>query len=116
MRDVRAAAETFESILNSDDITQIAQADVAFHDIIYAATDNRRLIQLLNNLREQMYRYRIEYLKKKECYPQLLNEHQTIIDAIAGHDKELATKFTSQHIKNQAETVVGTIREKEENA
>ena len=29
-------------------------------------TDNRRLIQLLNNLREQMYRYRIEYLKKKE--------------------------------------------------
>ena len=68
------------------------------------------------NLREQMYRYRIEYLKKKECYPQLLNEHQTIIDAIAGHDKELATKFTSQHIKNQAETVVGTIREKEENA
>ena len=48
--------------------------------------------------------------------PQLLNEHQTIIDAIAGHDKELATKFTSQHIKNQAETVVGTIREKEENA
>ena len=85
-------------------------------DIIYAATDNRRLIQLLNNLREQMYRYRIEYLKKKECYPQLLNEHQTIIDAIAGHDKELATKFTSQHIKNQAETVVGTIREKEENA
>ena len=116
VRELRAAAETFESILNSDDITQIAQADVAFHDIIYASTDNRRLIQLLNNLREQMYRYRIEYLKKKECYPQLLNEHQTIIDAIAGHDKELATKFTSQHIKNQAETVVGTIREKEENA
>ena len=73
VRELRAAAETFESILNSDDITQIAQA-------------------------------------------QLLNEHQTIIDAIAGHDKELATKFTSQHIKNQAETVVGTIREKEENA
>lgn len=56
----------FESILNSDDITQIAQADVAFHDIIYAATDNRRLIQLLNNLREQMYN-KIEYLKKKNA-------------------------------------------------
>ena len=41
VRELRAAAETFESILNSDDITQIAQADVAFHDIIYAATDNR---------------------------------------------------------------------------
>ena len=30
--------------------------------------------------------------------------------------KSWLTKFTSQHIKNQAETVVGTIREKEENA
>ena len=116
IEEMKKAAEDFKKILKSKDITEIAEADVRFHDIIYMATDNQKLIQLLNNLREQMYRYRIEYLKKKECYPQLLNEHQTIIDAIAGHDKELATKFTSQHIKNQAETVVGTIREKEENA
>ena len=81
---------------------------------IYAATDNRRLIQLLNNLREQMYRYRIEYLKKKECYPQLLEEHQTIIDSIESRDKDRATQITGQHIKNQAEAVVDTIREKEE--
>ena len=116
IEEMKKAAEDFKKILKSKDITEIAEADVRFHDIIYMATDNQKLIQLLNNLREQMYRYRIEYLKKKECYPQLLNEHQTIIDAIAGHDKELATKLTSQHIKNQAETVVGTIREKEENA
>ena len=104
----------FCNTLDSDDITRIAQADVAFHDIIYAATDNRRLIQLLNNLREQMYRYRIEYLKKKECYPQLLEEHQTIIDSIESRDKVRATQITGQHIKNQAEAVVDTIREKEE--
>ena len=61
---MKEASAEFCNTLDSDDITRIAQADVAFHDIIYAATDNRRLIQLLNNLREQMYRYRIEYLKK----------------------------------------------------
>ena len=27
------------------------------------------VILLLNNLREQMYRYRVEYLKKEEAYP-----------------------------------------------
>ena len=64
---LKEAAEKFREVLDSDDITQIAQADVLFHDVIYTATDNKRLIQLLNNLREQMYRYRIEYLKKKEC-------------------------------------------------
>ena len=111
---MREASAEFRNTLDSDDITRIAQADVAFHDIIYAATDNHRLIQLLNNLREQMYRYRIEYLKKKECYPQLLEEHQTIIDSIESQDKDRATQITGQHIKNQAEAVVDTIREKEE--
>ena len=111
---MKEASAEFCNTLDSDDITRIAQADVAFHDIIYAATDNRRLIQLLNNLREQMYRYRIEYLKKKECYPQLLEEHQTIIDSIESRDKDCATQITGQHIKNQAEAVVDTIREKEE--
>ena len=112
IRDLQQAAKNFESVLDSADITKIAEADVAFHDIIYMATDNKRLIQLLNNLREQMYRYRIEYLKKKEYYPRLLAEHQDIIQAIANGERERATKITSQHIDNQVETVADTIRHK----
>ena len=108
------AADHFRDVLDSDDITQIAQADEAFHDVIFEATGNARLIQLLNNLREQMYRYRIEYLKKRECYPQLLSEHQGIIEAIEGHDKENATKITVVHIINQVDTVLGTLRHKDE--
>ena len=61
-----------------------------------------------------MYRYRIEYLKKKECYPQLLKEHATIMKAIEEHDKEKATRITGQHINNQVDTVVDTIRHKED--
>ena len=114
IRELHAAAAHFRDILDSDDITQIAAADEAFHDVIFKATGNERLIQLLNNLREQMYRYRIEYLKKKECYPQLLKEHATIMKAIEEHDKEKATRITGQHINNQVDTVVDTIRHKED--
>ena len=114
VRELHAAAAHFRDILGSADITQIAAADEAFHDVIFKATGNDRLIQLLNNLREQMYRYRIEYLKKKECYPQLLKEHATIMKAIEEHDKEKATRITGQHIKNQVDTVVDTIRHKED--
>ena len=66
-----------------EDVTKIAEADVAFHDVIYTATDNQKLILLLNNLREQMYRYRVEYLKKEEAYPQLIAEHEELIDNIS---------------------------------
>ena len=113
VRELRAAAETFESILNSDDITQIAQADVAFHDIIYAATDNRRLIQLLNNLREQMYRYRVEYLKREEAHPQLIAEHAAIIEYISKGEKKAATDIMCKHIDNQVTTVIDVIRTKQ---
>ena len=73
--ELKKCAAEFEESLDHNDITQIAEADVRFHDVIYFATDNQRLIQLLNNLREQMYRYRVEYLKRKECHEGLLNEH-----------------------------------------
>lgn len=110
---LKRAAEDFKMVLTSDDITKIAEADVAFHDIIYMTTKNKRLIQLLNNIREQMYRYRVEYLKQKECYQQLIKEHNEMIIALMDRDKELAVKITKSHIVGQAQTVIDTIRNKE---
>ncbi len=62
-------------------------------DIIYMATDNQKLIQLLNNLREQMYRYRVEYLKREEAHPQLIAEHAAIIEYISKGEKKAATEI-----------------------
>ena len=56
IEELKAAAKEFENALKSGDVTVFAEADVKFHDIIYRTTDNQRLIQLLYNLREQMYR------------------------------------------------------------
>lgn len=115
LADLKAAARAFEEILGGEDVTAVAEADVAFHDVIYMATDNQRLISLLNNLREQMYRYRVEYLKKKECHKQLLWEHQEIIRAIEAGEIDVATKITEQHIDNQVEAVSDALRHMEEN-
>lgn len=111
---LKYAATEFENVLGDEDITVVAEADVAFHDVIYLATDNERLISLLNNFREQMYRYRVEYLKKKEFHKKLLKEHQEIIRAIENGEAELATKITSEHIENQVEVVSDTLRKNEE--
>lgn len=109
--ELKQAAAEFEHVLGDEDITVVAEADVAFHDVIYMATDNQRLISLLNNFREQMYRYRVEYLKKTEFHEKLLKEHQEIIAAIENGEQERATRVTSRHIENQVEVVSDTIRE-----
>ena len=110
VEEMKMAAEDFRKVLKSGDVTKIAEADVKFHDIIFAATNNQRLITLLNNLREQMYRFRVEYLKQKECYPQLLEEHDKLIELISGGEVEEACELMGCHIDNQASTVSDVIR------
>ena len=66
----------FESAIESGDNAAIADSDMEFHDIIFDATGNPRLIQIIGNLREQFYRYRLEYVKDTDYHIVLLNEHK----------------------------------------
>lgn len=104
------AAREFEETLKGGDVTALAEADVKFHDIIYLATDNQRLIQLLYNLREQMYRYRVEYLKQREAHATLISEHEHLMECLKNHDKEGAVSTIRKHIENQEKTVISAIR------
>ena len=112
IEELKKAAQEFKETLDCEDVTRFAEADVKFHDIIYRTTDNERLIQLLYNLREQMYRYRVEYLKREDAHETLLAEHERIIETIEKRDKEEAMKAVSRHIDNQVAAVIDTIRTK----
>lgn len=113
IKELEQAAENFRKTMKSKDITEIAEADVRFHDVIYTATKNQKLIQLLNNLHEQMYRYRIEYLKDEEVYPKLLKEHKEIIERINRGEKEEAARIVCEHIDDQVNAVMDVIRTKQ---
>ncbi len=108
---LKEALKNFKAAINGGDVTKIAERDVAFHDIIFAATDNARLIQIVNNLREQMYRYRLEYLKDYTTHDRLYKEHEEIVVAIADRDKALARKLIVEHIYHQELTVIKNIQE-----
>lgn len=105
--------KNFEHSLKSGDLKKMAHADVEFHDVIYRATDNPKLINMLNNLREQMYRYRVEYLKNPQNHEQLLHEHEAIYKGIVEKDKSAVTEMIRKHISNQVAVVKHMIREQE---
>ena len=104
----------FSESLNGDDVGACAQADMLFHDAIYEATGNNRLIQILNNLREQMYRYRMEYLKDRHSHAQLLKEHEEILNALKCHDEKSALEWISRHIERQKEHIISILNQKEQ--
>ena len=108
---LRTATENFKLAVKKKDISLIAQEDVAFHDIIYAATKNDRLIALLSNLREQMYRYRMEYLKNFSSHAGIIEEHEALYTSLATHNIEHAKTTIHNHIYNQVKTVSRSIDE-----
>ena len=107
---LREACSEFEKATKTGDVTAIAEADVALHDIIVEATGNARLIQLINNLSEQMYRYRFEYIKDESRHEKLVEEHRMIYESIIEKDKEKAAKAAKLHIDNQEKSIIRQIR------
>lgn len=74
------------------------------------ATGNQRLIQLINNLSEQMYRYRFEYIKDEKGHENLVNEHRMIYESILLGDKKKAAEAAKLHIDNQEKSIIRQIR------
>ncbi len=106
---LRAAIESFKLAVKQKNISLIAQQDVALHDIIYAATKNDRLIAMLSNLREQMYRYRVEYLKNASVHQSTIEEHEALYSALSTHNIDAAKASMKNHIYNQVKTVSRSI-------
>lgn len=108
---LKKAGEEFGRLKETEDANRLAEADVHFHEIIYTATGNARLIHILNNLREQMYRYRLEYLKDRSSRERLDCEHREIYTAIRNGDKKAVEAAVCEHIDNQETAILAGIRE-----
>lgn len=105
LAELRELAESFKAALSGEDVSAYVEADVALHDAIYAATGNSRLVQMLSNLREQMYRYRMEYLKDRGAHNRLATEHEEILTALENRDEAAAVKSMRFHVEQQKEHI-----------
>ena len=96
----------FKANMDSTDSLMLANLDEKFHETIYHSTNNERLVTMLANLREQMYRYRLEYIKDKDKRNQLVSEHDRILKAIKLRHVVEAKQAIREHIDNQEITVL----------
>ncbi|MBP3458799.1 MAG: GntR family transcriptional regulator [Lachnospiraceae bacterium] len=105
-KELKKACDEFAGVIKKSNTKDITEADVHFHDIILKSTNNDRLIQLVNNLAEQMYRYRLEYIKDSAYHNRLVQEHEAIYNAIINKEEEKAAQAVVVHIDNQEKTII----------
>lgn len=65
----------------------------------------------LNNLREQMYRYRMEYLKDIAVRRTLAEEHKSICEALRARDEKKALDYVQLHIDNQQKAIIRSLNQ-----
>lgn len=100
----------FLNYANKDNLQGSIKKDVEFHELIYRASRNERLIQIANNLREQVQRFRVIYLKDYSNPRELIKEHQYILEAISTRDKAAAQEYAQRHINHQEAAIIKAIK------
>ena len=110
LEELERAVKEFEEAMKEDDLGVLAAADVKVHEVIYGSTHNKRLVQIISNIREQMYRYRVEYLKEEQTRNLLVNEHEELVKAIRDGNVERAQEISFNHLENQRKAIIRTIR------
>lgn len=93
-------------------VEEMVESDTDFHALLYKASRNERLIQILANLREQIQRFRTTSLAVPGRVKNAIQEHRAMVDAIARHDVEEAQRLATEHIESAANVMFEALREK----
>ncbi|MFZ5641457.1 MAG: GntR family transcriptional regulator [Bacillota bacterium] len=86
--------------IQSNDLNAVIEQDTEFHDVLFRATRNERLVQIVSNLREQIQRYRTASLSSPGRMKLALEEHKQIVEALSERDVEKAQQLAREHIEN----------------
>lgn len=110
LKDLKHVLSQFANYVEKGNLQGSIKKDVEFHDIIYSSSRNDKLIQIVNNLREQVQRFRVIYMKDFGSTKDIVKEHIEIIEAIESKDAELAKKVAEKHINNQERAIIKSLK------
>ena len=114
IEELELTAVEFHKAIEQEDYDLMIQRDIEFHAKIFAATRNEKLVQLTNNLREQVQRFRDIYLRKSNKSKELSREHYEIAEAIASRNINRAEELAKKHIINAENYIMKMVEDKQD--
>ncbi len=92
--------------VEQNDIEKVVEYDSRFHDVLYRASRNDRLVGIINNLREQFTRFRGLSMKAPGRLQNTIEEHARLVEAIAQRNPDLAQQIAREHMENSEQTLL----------
>jgi len=89
---------------------EAAELDVEFHELLYQASDHRRLYECWVNLRRQIHILLLSRNVANADFRTITGTaHQLILDALRGGDEAVAVAVIEDHLRGSYERVVGSM-------
>jgi len=96
---------TANNLVSEESILNFTRLDIEFHDLILNICGNKWLIQMHNNLKNHINRFRVRSFSVPGTFSKSLNEHCKILDAIKKGESEVAEKLSKIHMIKAFENI-----------
>jgi len=107
IEELEKVGESFKKFIdkstNTENCIQYLALDKKFHDLLSQNCGNKKLIELLANLQEQIHWLRNISLKRI-TFADSVKEHLAIIEALKKNDEKLIIKALLQHLERAKES------------
>ena len=107
------AMVNYNKAAKNGDQSQMIKWDTAFHSIIVEATGNKVMMQIANQIRELVLRFRYLYYGDFERSAHVEPEHLAIYEAIVSGDAEKAKEASQLHIRNIRSDIIREFGDRE---
>ena len=107
---IREFIEAEAVLYDSSDLARTMESDIQFHSMVYRASQNKKIENLINDLREQTQRLRSSTLSRPGRLRFALDEHREILTAIEARDPDAAWEASMAHIERSREVMLGLLR------
>lgn len=96
--------------IEANRLEEVVEMDTLFHEALYKVSRNLKLEQILQNLREQIQRFRSTSLAFPGRMKEALEEHKKIVEAISDRNTALAQQLAQEHIENAENSMLEALR------
>ncbi|MBQ9698379.1 MAG: GntR family transcriptional regulator [Acidaminococcaceae bacterium] len=101
--------------IEENDMAKVVEADIEFHDVLYKASRNERLRNIINNLREQITVIRGVSMRYPGRLKDTQEEHRRLVESIAARNVEKSQEIARIHLENAERTLMIAMSERKDN-
>jgi len=103
--------DVFQKRLDSSDFDSLPDINTEFHDLLYGLSESPRLIKMINDLRDQIFRFRQIILKDADLAKMSNQDHKDMLDRIRQGDAEGVEHLVREHLMRGQQAVLSVFDE-----